>query len=154
VQEKEKEIEVQDIYSGPWIERRIEYKVNDDKHHEIIAFGSWNGFRESVELERQGNQIYAFIIKLPLGSWVYRFQVDKQDWETNDETAKTIKNGIEFNTITIKEKEEIEEEEEEIEEKNDSSNLKKLQNTQVIFDESSQKFVVGKKNDMADQVWN
>jgi hypothetical protein len=107
---QQNEIDVQEIYSGPWIEKRIEYKANNDKHHEVIMFGSWNGFRQGEEMERHGKQIYAATIKLPLGSWVYRFQLDKEDWETNNETAKTIKDGIEFNTVTIKERDDIDEE--------------------------------------------
>jgi len=110
---QENEIDPQETYNGPWIEKRIEYKANNDKYHEVIVFGSWNGFRKSEELERQGKRVYAATLKLPLGSWVYRFQVDKEDWETNNETAKTIKDGVEFNTITIKEKNDIEEEMEE-----------------------------------------
>jgi len=141
---QQNEIDVQEIYSGPWIEKRIEYKANNDKHHEVIMFGSWNGFRQGEEMERHGKQIYAATIKLPLGSWVYRFQLDKEDWETNNETAKTIKDGIEFNTVTIRERNDIDDEED-MEEKNDDGNSKKLKHTQVIFDESSQKFVVGKK---------
>jgi hypothetical protein len=133
---------VVETYNGPWIEKRIEYKPNDQKHHEVVLFGSWNGFRKGEELERQGRQIYNITTKLPLGCYVYRFQIDKEDWETNNETAKTIKDGVEFNTVTIKEKEDSEEE---AEEKTDDEKGKKLQNTQVIFDESSQKFVIGKK---------
>jgi len=139
---QQNEIDVQEIYSGPWIEKRIEYKANNDKHHEVIMFGSWNGFRQGEEMERHAKQIYVATIKLPLGSWVYRFQLDKEDWETNNETAKTIKDGIEFNTVTIKEKEDIDEDD--MEDKNEDGNVK-MKHTQVIFDESSQKFVVGKK---------
>jgi len=105
-------------------------------------FGSWNGFRQGEELEYQGKQVYFAIIKLPVGSWVYRFQIDKEDWETNNETAKTIKDGVEYNTMPIKEKEDSDEE---VEEKCDDKKGNKLQHTQVIFDESSQKFVVGRK---------
>jgi len=137
------EPDFQEVYNGPWIEKRIEYKANDRKHHEIILFGSWDGFRQGEELERQENQIYFVTMKLPLGSWVYRFQIDNEDWETNNETAKTIKDGVEFNTITVREINDIEEEAEE--EKNDDNKSKKQQRTQVIFDEASQKFVVGKK---------
>jgi len=139
---QENENDKQEIYAGPWIEKRIEYKTNDDKRHEVILFGSWNGFRQGEELEYQGKQVYFAIIKLPVGSWVYRFQIDKEDWETNNETAKTIKDGVEYNTMPIKEKEDSDEE---VEEKCDDKKGNKLQHTQVIFDESSQKFVVGRK---------
>jgi len=122
------------------LKKRIEYKTNDRNHHEVIVYGSWNGFRKGEELEYQGKQTYIATIKFPLGSWIYRFQIDKEDWETNNETAKTIKDGVEFNTISIKEKDDCEEVEEE---KNEESGKNK--HTQVIYDESTQKFVVGKK---------
>jgi len=136
-QQQEPEPEPQEEYKGPWIEKRIEYKAHERNRREVVVFGSWNGFRKGEDLEYQGKTTYAVTIKLPLGSHVYRFLIDNTDYETNNETAKTIKHGIEYNTITIKEKEESEEE--------DNNEEDKQQNTQVIFDESSQKFVVGKK---------
>jgi len=139
---QQSEIDIQETYNGPWIEKRIEYKAHDHKHHQIMVFGSWNGFRKAEDLEYQGKQIYAATIKFPLGAWLYRFQIDNEDWETNNETAKTVKDGVEFNTISIKEKEDDFEEAED--EKTDECGGMN-QHTQVIFDESSQKFVVGKK---------
>jgi len=133
---KEQQAEPIEEYHGPWIEKRIEYKAQERSRREVVLFGSWNGFRKGEDLEFQGKATYATTIKLPVGSHVYRFFIDNADWETNNETAKTIKHGIEYNTITVKEKEESEEED---------NAEDTQQNTQVIFDESSQKFVVGKK---------
>jgi len=136
VEVKEQTSEPLDEYDGPWIEKRIEYKADERSRHQVVLYGSWNGFRKGEDLEYQGKSIYAVTTKLPLGSYVYRFHIDNTDWETNNETAKTVKDGTEYNTITVKEKEESEEED---------NTEDKQQNTQVIFDESSQKFVVGKK---------
>jgi len=133
---KEQPADPLEEYNGPWVEKRIEYKADKQSRHEVVLFGSWNGFRKGEDLEYQGKSIYAVTTKLPLGSYVYHFHIDNTDWETNNETAKTVKDGTEYNTITVKEKEESEEED---------NTEDKQQNTQVIFDESSQKFVVGKK---------
>ena len=89
-------------YDGPWIERRIEWKCPDRKQHDVVLFGSWNRFRGGDELEYQGKQIYAVTAKLPLGNYVYRFMIDGEEWETSNSTAKTVKDGIEYNTIAVK----------------------------------------------------
>ena len=49
-----------------------------------------------------GQNIYAVECKLPLGNYVYRFLIDGDDWETNDDLQKTVKDGVEYNTISVR----------------------------------------------------
>ena len=100
-------------YDGPWIEKRIEWKCPDRKRHNVVLFGSWNRFKGGNELEYQGKQIFACNVKIPLGTYVYRFLIDGEEWETHNNAPKTARDGIEYNQITIAEDSDEEEEDEE-----------------------------------------
>ncbi len=99
-EQEEKEPDPLADYDGPWIETRIEYF--SPRKQSVELFGSWNRFKGGEELEYQGQNTYAIVTKLPLGNYVYRFLVDSEDWETNDDVAKTIKDGVEYNTVSIR----------------------------------------------------
>lgn len=87
----------------PSIETKFEWRSPDRKRHNVILFGSWNGFTGETdhELEYQGCQIFACNIHVPLGTHLYRFFVDNKKWVTHSKAPKTIKNGVEYNQITI-----------------------------------------------------
>ena len=104
--------EEEDEYDGPWIEKRLEWKCPDRKRHNVVLFGSWNRFKGGDELEYQGKQIFAVTCKLPLGTYVYRFLIDGEDWETHNNAPKTARNGIEYNQIHITEDSDDEEDDE------------------------------------------
>lgn len=126
-------------YDGPWIDKRIEWTC-DNRKQSVELFGSWNGFKGGDELEYQGQNTYAVTAKLPLGNYVYRFFIDGEEWETNHDQAKTIRDGCEYNTITVKENnQESSEDEEETEDTKDDANEQML-----TFDESTGGFIVGK----------
>ena len=99
-------------YDGPWIEKRIEWNSPDRKRHNVVLFGSWNGFEGNQELKYQGNQVFACNVKLPLGTYVYRFLIDQEEWETDNVAPKIARNGIEYNQIDITEDSDEEEEDE------------------------------------------
>jgi len=128
-----------DNYDGPWIEKRIEW-VCDNRKQAVELFGSWNGFKGGDELEYQGHNTYAVTVKLPLGNHVYRFLIDGEEWETNHDDAKAIREGFEYNNLTIKANgEESSEDEEEAQKPKEDAPEQML-----IFDESTGGFVVGK----------
>jgi hypothetical protein len=135
----EDKIPIVDAYNGPWIEKRIEW-VCDSRKQAVELFGSWNGFKGGDELDYQGQNTYAVTVKLPLGNHVYRFLIDGEDWETNHDEAKTIRDGCEYNTISVKEKdEESSEDEEETQQATEDAPEQMLS-----YDESTGGFVVGK----------
>ena len=103
-------VEQEDEYEGPRIEKKIEWWCPDRKRHNVVLFGSWNRFKEAYELDYQGKQIFSCNVKLPLGTYVYRFLIDGEDWETHRDAPKTAKNGTEYNQIHVAEDDEIEEE--------------------------------------------
>ena len=136
-----------DEYDGPWIERRIEWKCPDRKQHDVVLFGSWSRFEKEEELTYEGKSIYAVTTKLPLGSYEYRFMIDDEEWETNDNAAKTVKDGIEYNTITVKDDNDNSDNDDEEDEENTASDANTEDggdNTQLIWDEQQRKLVVGK----------
>merc|ERR1712113_536231 len=102
----------EDEYDGPYIEKRIEWKCPDRKRHNVVLFGSWNRFKGGDELEYQGKQVFACNVKLPLGTYVYRFLIDAEDWETHNGAPKTARNGIEYNQIHVTEDSDDEESDE------------------------------------------
>ena len=102
----------QGTYDGPLIETRIEWKCPDRRRHHVVLFGSWNRFKGGDELEYQGKQIFACNVKLPLGTYVYRFLIDAEDWETHNNAPKTARNGIEYNQIHVNEHSDDEEDDE------------------------------------------
>ena len=108
--EQKEVVEEEDDYDGPWIEKRIEWKCPDRKRHNVVLYGSWNRFKGGDELEYQGKQVFACNVKLPLGTYVYRFLIDTEDWETHNNAPKTARNGIEYNQIHITEDSDDEEE--------------------------------------------
>jgi len=110
--EQKQEQEEEDDYDGPWIEKRIEWKCPDRKRHNVVLFGSWNRFKGGDELEYQGKQVFACNVKLPLGTYVYRFLIDAEDWETHNSAPKTARNGIEYNQVHVTEDSDEEEEDE------------------------------------------
>jgi len=128
-------------YDGPWIEKRIEWPC-DSRKQAVELFGSWNGFKGGDELEYQGQNTYAVTVKLPLGNHVYRFLIDGEDWETNHDEAKTIRDGCEYNTITVKEGSEESSEDEEVQETKEDADAGAEQ--VLTYDESTGGFVVGK----------
>ena len=84
----------EDDYDGPWIEKRIEWKCPDRKRHNVVLFGSWNRFKGGDELEYQGKQVFACNVKLPLGTYVYRFLIDQEEWETHNLHLKLLEMGL------------------------------------------------------------
>lgn len=161
----EKEDEFVDSYKGPRIEKRIEWQCPDKKRHDVVLFGSWDKFTQGHELEYQGQQTYAVVVALPLGDYVYRFLVDSEDWETSNATAKAVRDGYEYNTIRVREgadsdddSDDDEEEEEDGDDNNEQNDGGKPANSQLIFDQKTKKFVVGKstkkKRNIVDHQWN
>jgi len=150
-QQEEKEKDPLDNYDGPWIEKRIEW-VCESRKQSVELFGSWNRFKGGDELEYQGQNIYAVTVKLPLGTYVFRFLIDGEEYETNHNEAKAIRDGVEYNSITVKGANEAEssEDEEAVE------NTEEPNEQMLTFDESTGGFVVGKskkkKRDVAVQV--
>jgi len=129
---------VVDNYDGPWIEKRIEWTC-DSRKQSVELFGSWNRFKGGDELEYQGQNTYAVTVKLPLGTYVYRFLIDGEEWETNHDEAKAVRDGCEYNSITVKalDAESSEDEEEPQENKEENEQM-------LTYDESTGGFVVGK----------
>lgn len=138
-QQEEKEKDPLDNYDGPWIEKRIEW-VCESRKQSVELFGSWNRFKGGDELEYQGQNIYAVTVKLPLGTYVFRFLIDGEEYETNHNEAKAIRDGVEYNSITVKGANEAEssEDEEAVE------NTEEPNEQMLTFDESTGGFVVGK----------
>eukprot|EP01084_Bolivina_argentea_P022325 41486_1 len=84
------------------LDTRIEYRSIDRKRHYITVFGSWNGFKKDEELEYYGRQIYAAILKLPIGIYHYRFSIDNEKWATNFFENTIIINKCKYNQIEVK----------------------------------------------------
>ena len=128
------------IYEGPYIDKKFDWKCPDRKRHNVILFGSWDGFKGSDELQYEGRQIFSITVKLPIGSYVYRFLIDGEEWETNNTVTKTVRDGIEYNTIHVREdgdsSTDDDNEEDESKEKviiNDIYILSNTQNKQICF---------------------
>ena len=98
-------VEQKDEYDGPWIEKKIEWwcpdRTRHRKRHNVVLFGSWDRFEGVHQLDYQGKQIFATNVKLPVGTFVYRFLVDGEDWETHRHAPKTARNGTQYNQIHV-----------------------------------------------------
>jgi len=138
--EQKQGAEEEDEYDGPWIEKTLEWKCPDRKRHNVVLFGSWNRFKGGDELDYQGKQIFSCNVKLPLGTYVYRFRIDGEDWETHNNAPKTAKNGTEYNQVHIAEDDD--EEEDDFAE-NDDDEVDDDDNTTVTFADG--KLTMGKK---------
>jgi len=136
-QQQEKE-PVGDAYDGPWIEKRIEWPC-DNRKQSVELFGSWNRFKGGDELEYQGQNLYAVTVKVPLGNYVYRFLIDGEEWVTNHDEAKAVRDGDEYNAITVKANDQESSEDEE-----ENENKEDVNEQMLTFDESTGGFVVGK----------
>merc|ERR1712157_627904 len=106
--------------------------------------GSWNRFKGGDELEYQGKQIFACNVRLPLGTYVYRFLIDAEDWETHNNAPKTARNGIEYNQIHINEHSDDEEEDEFADTTTGDANAAMETNTTLMMGADG-KLTMGKK---------
>merc|ERR1712129_382124 len=106
--------------------------------------GSWNRFKGGDELEYQGKQIFACNVKLPIGTYVYRFLIDAEDWETHNNAPKTARNGIEYNQIHINEHSDDEEEDEFADTTTGDANAAMETNTTLMMGADG-KLTMGKK---------
>eukprot|EP01083_Nonionella_stella_P086200 239307_1 len=86
---------------GSLIERRIEWKCPDRKNHTVVLYGSWNRFRGDNKLEYKGKQTFACIVKLPLGTHIYRFKIDGEEWQTDNIMPKHYYPGAAYNQICV-----------------------------------------------------
>jgi len=134
----------QDEYDGPWIEKRIEWKCPDRKRHNVVLFGSWNRFKGGDELEYQGKQVFACNVKLPLGTYVYRFLIDQEEWETDYRAGKTARNGIEYNQISVTEDSD-DEDDDEFNADDDGNQEEEEQGNTALIIGADGKMTVGKK---------
>jgi len=107
-------------------------------------------------LDYQGQNIYGIEVNVPLGNYVYRFLIDGEEYETDNNLAKKIVDGVEFNTLNVRENDEESEEDHSEGDKNgdeqddedgqngDDANKEKS----LVYDQSTGQFVVsaeGKK---------
>jgi len=132
-------------YDGPYIDKRIEWKCPDRKRHNVVLFGSWNRFKGGDELDYQGKQVFACNVKLPLGTYVYRFLIDAEEWETHNNAPKTARNGIEYNQIRVTEDSDDEAEDDFAQNEGDEEpGAEEEQNTMVQMGPDGQ-MIIGKK---------
>ncbi|ETO31641.1 hypothetical protein RFI_05477 [Reticulomyxa filosa] len=125
-----------------WIPHHSHFLKTTKQTKYIIIVRKMNKIEahEKKSKHTTGQNIYAVTVKLPLGTYVYRFLIDGEEWETNLGEAKAIRDGFEYNTITVKGVRNFHFEDEEAQEEN-----KEDVNEQMLtYDESTGGFVVGK----------